>query len=118
MGRRLEAWSRDTQEGYVALAWLSLFAMVLAGPGLLAYQCYHWLRWGFWNSITVRDWLEWATFGTPSVSWIGVQRVLDFLLSLPMWMVTPAVGVLLLWLFFWAPENRRMEKKRAAKFSN
>ncbi|HEX8574556.1 MAG TPA: hypothetical protein VF759_17580 [Allosphingosinicella sp.] len=118
MGRRLEAWRKETKEGYAGLAWFVFFAMVLAGPGLLAYQAYRWLRWGAWHTISVRDWLEWASFGTPRVGWVGVQRIIDFLLSLPLWLVTPAVGILLLWLFFWGPEDRRRERERAATFSN
>ena len=70
------------------LVWLSALA---ATALVIAAQCVYWLKHATWPGWSVADGLALAFIAKPTLSWLGLQRVLDWLISLPL-----GVGVLLL----------------------
>lgn len=66
---------------------------VVSGIGLVAYQCYVWLRLDVWlpmSVITALKWLDVPWAQRPS-DWFGVHKVLEFF---PLSLALPAFGVI------------------------
>ena len=90
------------KEDTVAIAdWIfpSAFFAMLITPGIWAYQVYHWLRWGEWQSISTADWLVWTGARTPTFAWDGVQKLSDWLLSAPLSITVFVVVIGILFAF-------------------
>ncbi|MGY4227758.1 hypothetical protein ACVMIH_005119 [Bradyrhizobium sp. USDA 4503] len=60
----------------------------LCGPAVIAYQGLLWLQNGVWTPFAIRDALAiihlGATIPDPSLSWIGVQKIVVWLLDFPL----------------------------------
>jgi hypothetical protein len=50
------------------------FALILAGPGIVAWQCYTWLAVGTWPALSVRYLFDWYA----STGWLGVDKIIDW----------------------------------------
>lgn len=57
--------------------------LVLAAIGIVGWQCYEWLRFGEWPSLTVLSVLAWSKIRAPHTEWIGVQKMIDWVLQWP-----------------------------------
>lgn len=64
---------------FMSLAALSAYV----APCVLAYQCFLWLRDGFWTEYPIWLALETIGMGWPHVQYVGVQKIFDFIVGLP-----------------------------------
>lgn len=78
-------WSR----GVSCLALLAGGGLALFATLVFCWQCFGWLKDGEWISLPLRD------FCNPQASWVGVQIILDWILTLPTALFILVVGVLL-----------------------
>ena len=84
---------------------LYFLAAVFGGGGallaasVLSYQIYTWLKFGFWQTLTVSDGLNYLTIHIPTSSWVGVQKIIDWLLySWPLSLGIFVFTIALVWL--------------------
>lgn len=85
-----------------ALFWkLVMLGMFVAGPLLVVYQAFQWLKTGAWPDIDVYAWWAWqGNDPAPHVDWVGLQKIVHFFLSLPLWLVCPSIGTVMLWISY------------------
>jgi hypothetical protein len=62
---------------------IGLLAMFIT-PGIWAYQIIYWLRSGDWFPISIADGLHWIGIREPRFAWMGVQKISDFVMDLPL----------------------------------
>jgi hypothetical protein len=61
-----------------------LFGFVLiAGPAILAWQGYSWLRTGVWTALPLSKVFAYFEWPIPSTDWMGVQKIIDAIFDLP-----------------------------------
>lgn len=79
---------------YVArgMSWIGL-ALVCAGLCLGAYYVYTVLRYGHWYHYPLTELFADAGLGYPHVSWVGVQRLIDFIMQCPTGIVSFVLGI-------------------------
>jgi len=72
---------------------IGIFGVLFSCPVILAYQVLGWLRTGYWQGISLSNWIApsgctnvfWRWLVEPQ-SWYGLQRLVRFLLyDLPVW---------------------------------
>jgi hypothetical protein len=56
---------------------------MLPGPALLVWQAYRWLKDGYWTAVPVSKALIYMGCPPPMVSWVGLQKIIDWLLNIP-----------------------------------
>ncbi|HKM68733.1 MAG TPA: hypothetical protein VJX94_01395 [Stellaceae bacterium] len=56
----------------VAIGVLGVF-LTMAGLGIIGWQCYFWLSWGYWSPLGVRDGLGWYD----STGWLGLDKLIN-----------------------------------------
>lgn len=71
---------------------------LLAAVGLIGYGSYVWLRLGHWPVITASS--VWASWSATSIQtgWAGVQKIIDFIMELQLWLVAAVASAVLGWL--------------------
>jgi len=57
--------------------------LLLPGPALLVWQAYRWLKDGYWTEVPASTALTYMGCPLPMVSWIGLQKIIDWLLDIP-----------------------------------
>src|SRR5262245_24164030 len=57
---------------------------VFIGPGIVVFQVIEWLRTGKWHPVPVSAGLDYLGIAHPTMSWIGAQKVIDFILDFPL----------------------------------
>ena len=62
---------------------IGLLSMLIT-PGIWAYQIIYWLRSGDWFPISLADGLHGIGLGVPRFAWVGVQKISDFVMELPL----------------------------------
>jgi hypothetical protein len=74
---------------HLNLRWIfpALFGLVAIGPLILAYQCVLWFRDGRWTPIPFRDGLAVIGFTVPHGSWGGLDRIMQYVASAPLWIM-------------------------------
>jgi len=70
-----ETLPKDKSSGYVGC--VLRFIFFLSGIGVLGYECYWWLRYGYWKGISVLSLLKTASDWKTSTDWIGFYKLLD-----------------------------------------
>ena len=83
----------------------SIAALIFA-PALFVFDVLGWLRTAEWAPVRIRT--AWAAFGGPELrfAWLGVQKIADYLLDLPLSGGCLMAGILLMWLYVAHLENR------------
>lgn len=81
--------------GNQILTWVAIaFFAALASPlFILAWQSLHWLKFGVWEPWSVWRAASYLGWRPPEVEWIGVQKVLWWLLELPLSLAIPLLAV-------------------------
>jgi hypothetical protein len=59
---------------------------------VLGWQTYDWLRRGMWTDLNLAWGLTEADLPVPQSSWLGVQKILDWFLSLPLAVLLGAIS--------------------------
>jgi hypothetical protein len=68
---------------------------LMIGPGILAWQCYEWLKTARWHPVPVADALTALDITYPVSTWAGLQKIIDAVLDLPLSVVTFVVSIVL-----------------------
>lgn len=85
----------------------AIFAVLLivASPAILAYQTLRWLETAIWLHINLN-----SVMGEPFTRWLGVQRIIDWFWSLPLSILLPVFGGLILFSLMVEADERRRKK--------
>jgi hypothetical protein len=94
---------------------LSLMALpVLIGPGIILWQLYTWLQTAKWRPVPVSDALKLFEIPYPRFGWLGLQKIADWFLDLPLsvtafalWMI-----VIVFSIAFVEEVRRKQDEKR------
>jgi hypothetical protein len=100
---------RISSEEYLAVGAI----VMICAPGLIGYQCWHWLKYGEWLSFNILSVFAWAGVPVPHSNWIGVGKILSFSFKCPLSVAIFGLG----WIIAWFAEiesQREKEMKRAA----
>lgn len=88
---------KERLTAYLALLVMALLVAAFAGPFLiLGWQAVTWLKNGYWPSLSASSVLEKLDWPYPTVSWLGVQKLIDWFLALPAAAALPLVGMVCL----------------------
>jgi len=68
---------------------------LLPGPAILCWQAFQWLREGHWTPLPVSKLFTYNDIPLPHVSWLGAQKIIDWLLDIPLSFVAFILGVLM-----------------------
>jgi hypothetical protein len=82
----------DLKTSVSVWVFLGCVALGLWGAGILALQVVHWLREGLWQSKTWEDGFTWLEIGYPRTGWVGAQKILDWVMGLPLFTLPLAVA--------------------------
>lgn len=86
---------------YIALAAASVLSAIgglLASLGLLGFTGYTWLRYGYWDWFNGYDGLLQLHWAPPFVeNWAGVNKIIHWLLDIPLAVTSAPAGMLLGW---------------------
>jgi uncharacterized protein (DUF2235 family) len=77
-------------------ALLLLVINVVIGTAIFGHQCLEWLHSGFWTPMPLD--LLLGSIRSIGSDWIGLQRIYDWLLALPLAIVFCAVGIFVFWI--------------------
>ena len=55
--------------------------LLLAGPVEFGWELLTWLKTGVWPDLTVAEGIAWLGWPEPTFSWVGVQRILDWIMA-------------------------------------
>lgn len=69
-----------------------------AGPVIFSLQCLSWFKGGVWHAFSVQTAWDVMDAPGPQVSWIGLQRIIDWVLQLPLSLALMCVGGFIVWL--------------------
>jgi len=56
----------------------------LIGPAIFAWQCFMWLKYGYWHPVPVTAAFQNLGIPYPTTEWAGVQKMIDWVLDLPL----------------------------------
>jgi hypothetical protein len=95
--REIQTVSRTTMDRFVScIALFVLLAALLAGTGTLVFQIVGWLETGHWPIVNLDTAMGWLRhIGS---DWVGLQKIWDWVLALPLFVVLYVVGFVLFWL--------------------
>lgn len=97
----------DNVLAYVLLVWA---APVIIGPAILVGQAVTWLRTGYWNPVPISAAFDYFDIPSPHTTWVGAQKVLDFMLDLPL-----SITSFLLWMAVVIFTVVKLEEERTRK---
>lgn len=80
---------------FVIAVALAGFAGWLALLGIPAWQSLVWLKTGFWPSLTVADFCQWAGW-YPTSAWGGVEQIISWFLTWPLSCAAPLLSTIVL----------------------
>jgi len=72
---------------------------LLPAPGILAWQCYDWLRTGTWPPIPLSKAFNYFEWTIPRTSWVGLQSIINWLFDIPTSLVVFLVSLLVVVVF-------------------
>lgn len=98
---------------------LAIMALMLTSAGIVAWQAIAWLRDGAWPPLPLRDALDWLGLPRPSFAWVGLQRIVGWMMGLPLAFAPFVVGTITVWIVFGdepnSPALRSARMKEARK---
>lgn len=77
-------------------------ACLVIAAGLIGFEVLQWMKTGAWPSLTWADGLAWLNLPVPQVQWVGLDRVIRWVLASPLW----GFFFLLFWLVTWVTFGR------------
>lgn len=95
--------------GHVLFAILSLVAASIA---ILGWQSSYWLKSGQWPDLTWRDALGWWNIVVPQPSWVGLSRIVDWVMSLPFALAPFLLAGLILWVLLHGENDPELKTAR------
>jgi hypothetical protein len=70
--------------------------VILIGPVILAWQGYSWLKTGVWTALPISKTFSYFEWPVPSTSWLGFQKMLDWVFDIPTSLAVFVVSLLIL----------------------
>jgi hypothetical protein len=64
--------------------WKIFILPLVIAPAIVGWQTFEWLRDGVWTDLNLVWGLAQAGLPLPQSSWLGIQKILDWLLTLPL----------------------------------
>ncbi len=98
----------------LALAWrgFSVFVVVV-GVGFAGYACVQWLETARWQPLTVNralsSWPATREWAAHPHAWLGLHRIVMWVRSVPIFLLTTAIGVVFILLGAPSPRARRYD---------
>ena len=86
----------DTIGGFVFP--IGLLVMI-GGPAIWTWQCFHWLKTGEWTALPIVAGFAYAGIDPPQFSWIGAQKISDWIMAAPLSVGLIAIALALLTAF-------------------
>jgi hypothetical protein len=89
--------------------------ILFTGPGVLAWQGYSWLRTGVWTALPLSKTFQYFDWPMPSTNWLGLQKMIDWVLDIPTSFAVFVVSfliVVLLALLEATIDKRRFEREK------
>jgi hypothetical protein len=84
-----------SRTGSLLEGFLSILALpVLFGPGIVVWQIITWLRTARWKPVPVADVLAFFDIPYPRFQWLGIQKITDSVLDLPLSVASFAVWIM------------------------
>ena len=68
---------------------------LLMSPAVVLWQSYLWLKSGIWPDIIIGDAWRWAGIEVKSTGWLGLDKIINFVLNEPLWFGFLIVGLLI-----------------------
>jgi hypothetical protein len=97
------------EDWLIAKVMMILVLPAFIGPGIFAWQCFVWLRYGYWHPVPVAAAFQNLDISYPRTEWAGVRKMIDWVLELPLsltaWLLW--VGVFASVIAFIDAHNRR-----------
>ncbi len=88
-------WTVEDENVFMAKSfWAIGFLALLGCSGIVLYEVFVWLREGYWPVVDLESTLWALGWTSPRVSWIGVQKVIGYVLTISLWKGLLAVAVL------------------------
>ena len=85
---------RKSDAVFWAKVFWTIFAVAVCTVGFeILRHLYEWLRYGQTDRISLFNLIQ-----KPAFQWIGVQKILDFIWNLPIWMIAVAMTFITAWL--------------------
>jgi hypothetical protein len=91
------------------------WGLFLVGTGVLATECWQWLRTGTWPAVAIGRGLAWLGIDNPiPEGWLGAQAIARWLLAQSLSAGLVVLGLLLIWAGFLSVDeaDRRMHIER------
>ena len=57
--------------------------VLLAGPIIIGWQSYSWLRTGVWTALPISKAFQYFEWPIPSTSWLGLQKLIGWVFDIP-----------------------------------
>jgi hypothetical protein len=70
--------------------------VILIGPAILGWQTYGWLRTGVWTALPISKTFTYFEWPVPSTSWLGLQKMLDWVFDIPTSLAAFLISLLVL----------------------
>lgn len=101
--------------GHVLFVIISLIA---ASVAILGWQGAYWLKSGHWPDVTWRDALSWWDIVVPAPSWVGLSRIVDWVISLPFALAPFLLAGLILWILLHGENSPELKTARQIAAQN
>jgi hypothetical protein len=85
--------------------WIAHFGHVL-------FAILSWLRSGQWPDLTWRDALGWWDIVVPRPAWVGLSRIVDWVMSLPFALAPFLIASLILWVLLHGENDPELKDAR------
>jgi hypothetical protein len=96
-GSSFAALEKNAMDRFVSCSALLLLIIAFGvGTAIFGYQCLAWLHSGVWTPMRLD--LLLGSVRSLGSEWIGLQRIYDWLLALPLVIVFYAIGIFIFWL--------------------
>ena len=70
---------------------------IIGSPAIVLWQAFQWLKYGIWSDVLIRDACQWAGLEVWPTEWLGVNRIINWILDEPLWLGLLSVGLLIAW---------------------
>lgn len=102
-----KGWADQLKEWMLVVAIIGGTLLFLTGPLELARQCFQWLKLGAWEPLLLSDALRIVGVRYPQTDYVGLQKILDWVLSREYWWSMPGLVILAVWAGYLIVEANR-----------
>jgi hypothetical protein len=74
---------------------VTVVGLCACGAAVIGWQVLEWLRLGAWPVVTVQSLFNHFDLARPESSWVGVQKIIDYVLASSLAAAFPVTGLLI-----------------------